>query len=188
MQTLSLLTSLCAKVCAIAQLRSFGLWPAAIFCSADFRVNRCDGAVLHPARSQFSCDSGFVSIAAGGQWRCIGCWRLAIWRCTRCWIGEPARELGYCQGVLATVLDNREAWRVRGLFLVAILNVALLILDRDSRRASKASRHAGCTSSRRVALAAALLREGRGSTCGECGRGPWPPRRSDEGAGRSGNP
>jgi hypothetical protein len=42
-------------------------------------------------------------------------------------------ELGYCEGVLSTLFATTSTWRVRGLFLVAILNLALPILKENLR-------------------------------------------------------
>ncbi len=42
--------------------------------------------------------------------------------------------MGYCHGVLSTVFATMSTWRVRGLFLVAILNLALLILKENLQR------------------------------------------------------
>lgn len=43
-------------------------------------------------------------------------------------------ELGYCQGVPATVLATTASWRVRGLFLVALINGALLLFESKTHR------------------------------------------------------
>ncbi len=50
----------------------------------------------------------------------LGVYSILDWR--------TCSELGYCQGVLATVLETSTVLRVRAVFAVAVLNLALLIL------------------------------------------------------------
>ncbi len=134
MQTLSLLTSLCRR---FARLLSFavsiyGLLP---FLSADFRSNTVVMG-LYCILPVLSFPVTLVSFRSL-RWSVALHWLLAFsylavysmldWR--------TCAELGYCQGVLATVLVTASTRRALGLFLVAIFNVALIILESSSQRA-----------------------------------------------------
>ena len=133
MQTLSLLTSICRRT---ARLLSFavsiyGLLP---FTSADFRSDTllmglyCILPVLSFPVTLVSFRSLRLSVAQ--HWLLVfgyvAVYSMLAWR--------TCAESGYCEGVLSTVFATTSTWRVRGLFLVAILNLALLILKENLRR------------------------------------------------------
>lgn len=133
MQTLSPLTSLCRR---FARLLSFavsvyGLLP---FLSADFRSDAvvmslyCILPVLSFPVTLVSFQSMRLSVML--HWLLafgyLAVYSMLDWR--------TCAQLGYCQGVMATVLVTTTSWRVRGLFLVAILNLALLVLELNSQR------------------------------------------------------
>ena len=132
MQTLSLLTSICRRT---ARLLSFavsiyGLLP---FISADFRRDTllmglyCILPVLSFPVTLVSFRSLRLSVAL--HWLLVfgyvAVYSMLAWR--------TCAELGYCEGVLSTVFATTSTWRVRGLFLVAILNLALPILKENLR-------------------------------------------------------
>lgn len=133
MQTLSLLTSICRRT---ARLLSFavsiyGLLP---FISADFRSDTllvslyCILPVLSFPVTLISFRSLRLSVAL--HWLLVfaylAVFSMLAWR--------TCAEMGYCHGVLSTVFATMSTWRVRGLFLVAILNLALLILKENLQR------------------------------------------------------
>ena len=132
MQTLSLLTSICRRT---ARLLSFavsiyGLLP---FTSADFRNDTllmglyCILPVLSFPVTLVSFRSLRLSVAL--HWLLVfgyvAVYSMLAWR--------TCAELGYCEGVLSTLFATTSTWRVRGLFLVAILNLALPILKENLR-------------------------------------------------------